>query len=350
MYSVTLSDLIQLADKHEHFETIRIFSCHVLEMRMLSGEPICPPDKRALCGIELEDNGYMAITHQDGTLPCLNPDEPLPEKNRRWFAAHILQNGIFEINSRIGTMVGGIDPGKGVHTAKWSLGEHERDGVCALVTYEEKGEEKSCLYLRNFHVDGDARAQWWMVMTHENEGVEEELVWINEALGNNDCVHQYRRWATTGRKETLTVLETCTICGEERKRPGTDQEKAEYRCFFDDDPDGDIHAVYHEFSEILEILQDKHNYSIIEMADEFTEVYHEDTQLVPVDDEAHCGSSLVLIDHENDREYWGTTVVYLPQCSGVRAEFFLYPHHRRALIKALQVIEEKQQMHEDGEE
>lgn len=63
---------------------------------------------------------------------------------------------------------------------------------------------------------------------------------------------------------------------------------------------------------------------------------------VVCDDSAHCGSRIYLIPHENKREYWGTTVLFIPQCTKEQNNFFLYPNHLNNLIKELQKIQKRQ--------
>jgi len=58
------------------------------------------------------------------------------------------------------------------------------------------------------------------------------------------------------------------------------------------------------------------------------------------DDSLHTGSSLYLIPHESSEEYWGTSVLYIPQ-NGDKNLFFLYPHHLKSLLKALNDLDKK---------
>ena len=65
---------------------------------------------------------------------------------------------------------------------------------------------------------------------------------------------------------------------------------------------------------------------------------------VRCDDDVHAGSSLYLIPHENKKEYWGTTVLFVPQCTPDKNTFFLYPEHLDNLIKELQEIQKRQEL------
>lgn len=57
------------------------------------------------------------------------------------------------------------------------------------------------------------------------------------------------------------------------------------------------------------------------------------------DDTYFASSNLVLIEHASKTEYMGTTVVFIPQCTGEDpVEFFLYPGHRECLVKFLKSL------------
>ena len=71
----------------------------------------------------------------------------------------------------------------------------------------------------------------------------------------------------------------------------------------------------------------------------FAKKYPEIT-ITSCDDSMHMSSDLVLIPHENDKEYCGTTVVYIPQ-AGEPAELFLYKHHTNDLVEVLSKIAKK---------
>ena len=58
---------------------------------------------------------------------------------------------------------------------------------------------------------------------------------------------------------------------------------------------------------------------------------HPEIEICGCDDEAFSGSDLVLVPHPD----MGITVVYVPQCSGTAAQFFLYPPRLNILIDTL---------------
>ena len=63
-------------------------------------------------------------------------------------------------------------------------------------------------------------------------------------------------------------------------------------------------------------------------------------KVVHCDDYCHAGASLVLVPHEKEDEYWGTTIVFLQQF-GPPCEFFLYPWHHESLLKELMQIQKR---------
>lgn len=75
-----------------------------------------------------------------------------------------------------------------------------------------------------------------------------------------------------------------------------------------------------------------------------------DIKIVGCDDAYHAGSDLVLIEHKAPVNYMGTTVLYIPQCTSEQPiEFFLYPYHRKELVRALQYIGEKAELAQKSE-
>lgn len=74
---------------------------------------------------------------------------------------------------------------------------------------------------------------------------------------------------------------------------------------------------------------------------------HPDVLNARVDDDSHSGSDLFFIPHTYNspklgKEYWGTSVVYVPQNAGDPASFFLYPSHLNALILLLKQLQKKE--------
>jgi len=63
---------------------------------------------------------------------------------------------------------------------------------------------------------------------------------------------------------------------------------------------------------------------------------HPDVVICGSDDSFHAGSMVAFIPHRALTEYWGTTVVIIPQCTGEPAlEMFFYPGHAIEIEKAI---------------
>lgn len=131
-------------------------------------------------------------------------------------------------------------------------------------------------------------------------------------------------------------------CGEEHERKMTCEEKR--RCdeeLFYPKLKNDVHRVYHQFAKKFK-KDDKFlftGYDLMERAEKWAKKFPGDVRIVGCDDSVHASSSLVLIEHRANTDYMGTTVVYVPQCTGESPiEFFLYPSHRSSLLKALHEI------------
>ena len=70
----------------------------------------------------------------------------------------------------------------------------------------------------------------------------------------------------------------------------------------------------------------------------------EGLHVVRCDDAVHAGSDLILVEHCDHKTgyYFGTTIVYVPQCTGEPpTEFFLYLSHLKQLLTVLQTIKKK---------
>jgi len=153
------------------------------------------------------------------------------------------------------------------------------------------------------------------------------------------CAHDYHFFAWThGGK---TAFDRCALCGYERSRQATSAEEREYhlsylRSFA-------LHRVSLALNRVLRRYTDDSGgifgYEAQVAAEQFAADHRDHVRIVPVDDDVFATSVLVLVDHRNDQEYMGTSVLFIPQCGGSSARFFLYPNHRRALLRSLQDIE-----------
>lgn len=59
------------------------------------------------------------------------------------------------------------------------------------------------------------------------------------------------------------------------------------------------------------------------------------------DDNSHMGSDIVLITHECEDNFMGTTMILMPQSKQEINQVFLYPEHVDGLIKILEEIKER---------
>ena len=94
-----------------------------------------------------------------------------------------------------------------------------------------------------------------------------------------------------------------------------------------------IHRTWHAFCRKFGGSPDKKwklmGYDFMCAVDRWAQKWPE-IQVVTVDDNYHTTSYLVLVPHydKQQKDYWGTTCVYIPQCSGEDPiDFFLYPSH-----------------------
>ena len=139
----------------------------------------------------------------------------------------------------------------------------------------------------------------------------------------------------------LTFGFRCDKCGERVERKATPGE----RKFHEREVDWTrqkthVHTVWHEFSRRFK-TKDGFKYrmkghELMVATEKWAKKHPRDVRVVGVDDSYFASSSLVLVEHKAARQYMGTTVVVIPQCTGEDPlEFFLYPCDREGLIEAL---------------
>lgn len=105
----------------------------------------------------------------------------------------------------------------------------------------------------------------------------------------------------------------------------------------------DVHAVWHDFVRRFRPGDDRKwkdvGYSLMEKVRRWASKYPDDVRLSHVDDEFFSNSMFILVEHQAEAQYMGTSVVYIPQCTGENPiVFFLYPGDRKQLISELGVI------------
>lgn len=87
---------------------------------------------------------------------------------------------------------------------------------------------------------------------------------------------------------------------------------------------------YREFNE-LELSRKICGHKAIQRIERYVKRYCPEIKIVPCDDQCYAGSILLLIPHPEH----GITVMFVPQCTTIQNQFFLYPTHFKALTKAL---------------
>lgn len=100
-----------------------------------------------------------------------------------------------------------------------------------------------------------------------------------------------------------------------------------------------VHDLYHKFTSRMG--NNVTGSDAMDLAEEFAD-RNKDMFVVRVADSLHANSDLCLIPHADKEEYRGTSVWFIPQCTGERGEFFLYPQHLDKLIEALTEIKNRQ--------
>lgn len=153
--------------------------------------------------------------------------------------------------------------------------------------------------------------------------------------------HVCKRWMlnsyTGGGKFGVKVTLECTECGFYKEREATREEAKFLRPSFGFKQATSVHKVAHEYDRRFKGLS---GYELIVKVERWAKKYPDDVRLVSVDDSHFAGSLLVLIEHRTKTQYMGTSAIIIPQCTGeAPIQFFLYPGHRRELMRALASIE-----------
>jgi len=109
-----------------------------------------------------------------------------------------------------------------------------------------------------------------------------------------------------------------------------------------------IHTLFHRFHERFMTFDGDgymgsdfkfHGYDLMQKVEKFVR-YNPSCALIHCDDNLHCGSYILLIPHELDKEYWGTTVVNIPQY-GIPTCLFLYPYHLEQMLVSLKTLNKR---------
>ncbi len=191
------------------------------------------------------------------------------------------------------------------------------------------------------HKDTDEYVEWCLCASPD------ELEKLSANLNKRSSVIEVRqrthrhKWAHLYSTNSITF--EC-VCGEKRTAPATKQIKQRLSKTFNPKRDDDVHFVWHEFTKefIIEHYPPTFKdvgHDLMRAIEKWAKKYPKDVRILSCDDSYHCGSILVLIEHKAKNSYMGTSVVYIPQCTGEQPSvFFLYPGHTKALISALKTI------------
>jgi hypothetical protein len=72
-------------------------------------------------------------------------------------------------------------------------------------------------------------------------------------------------------------------------------------------------------------------YDVMSRVESYCKRYCPEIKILSCDDSVHASSTLLLIPHPT----MGITVIFIPQCTGIQNQFFLYKRHCENLIDAL---------------
>ena len=72
-------------------------------------------------------------------------------------------------------------------------------------------------------------------------------------------------------------------------------------------------------------------YEVMKRVRRYVEKYIPEIKIISCDDETYSGSIILLIPHIKH----GITILYIPQCTNIQNQFFLYPEHYKSLLKGL---------------
>ncbi len=107
------------------------------------------------------------------------------------------------------------------------------------------------------------------------------------------------------------------------------------------EPAQDVHHTWHELAALLpdgwqnETTQEG-KAAIMKVVEDYATSHPDHVYLSGVDDTYFTSSDLVLVTHEAEGRFMGTTVILVTQCDGQPpAQFFLYPGHADGLMQNL---------------
>jgi hypothetical protein len=92
---------------------------------------------------------------------------------------------------------------------------------------------------------------------------------------------------------------------------------------------------YKEFNE-AELSRRLVGYEVLEKMEKYVARHCKEIKVVRCDDSLYAGSRIFLIPHPKH----GITMLFVPQCTTIQNQFFLYDNHYKDLMKALKEMKE----------
>jgi len=141
-----------------------------------------------------------------------------------------------------------------------------------------------------------------------------------------------------------TVNYYCSKCKAHTDRK---MEPDERELFWRHDHDEDIRRkeMFRPYHDFLKVFHDKDEswkwtgWDLIERIERWMKKWPGRVENYRCDDSYHASSDIYVFHHELRDYYWGTTFVYVPQCSGdPPAEWFFYDNHAKAFLKLLKSV------------
>jgi len=154
--------------------------------------------------------------------------------------------------------------------------------------------------------------------------------------------HRHKMYVASVRGLNPTVVTFQCDCGFSQCQSATPSETRAYKQYdkASHEYSKSLHSIYHNFArkfmlgDMTQIFK-VGGYALMCRVEKWAEKFPT-VKCIHCDDSVHAGSLMVLIPHETKEEYWGTTVVFIPQCTGEPpTSLFLYPNHHHNLISEL---------------
>lgn len=178
---------------------------------------------------------------------------------------------------------------------------------------------------------------------------------------NPEHEHEWERMGfrgVTGARGKTFITFRCTTedCRSVFERPATEPERKKIRALWirNERRQKLMHVAWRPIQKVLEDFgspQDQDTkLKLMSKLERLSEKFPEFVHYVKVDDDYHAGSDLWFVSHKYEDQkigkgYWGTTVIYIAQCSpDPPVRFFLYPSHMAGLfdvVKKLRATERK---------